>query len=76
MRIPYRYVVRTIHGGTNLESELTDLSRDGWEPVHFDRDASGRYEVILRQEQEEHTQAVLEQLEATVGDIVTPPLVE
>lgn len=76
MRIPYRYLVRTIHGAAKLESELTDLSREGWEPISFQRDAAGSYEVILRQEQDEHTQVVLEHLEATVGDIAAPPLTE
>lgn len=44
----YRYAVRHVHGAANLESELTSLSGEGWEPLSFVRDAAGTYEVILR----------------------------
>jgi len=65
-----------MRGATELESELSDLSEDGWEPVNFERSASGEYEVVLRQERDEHTQVVLEQLEATAGEISTPSLTD
>ncbi len=74
MRVPYRYAVRTICDAASLELELANLSKDGWEPVNFERDASGAYEVVLRQEEEEHNQVVLEHLEASVTDITTPPI--
>jgi hypothetical protein len=44
----YRYALRSIHGATKLESELTDLSGEGWEPVRLQRDGAGTYEVIVR----------------------------
>ena len=50
MRTSYRYSVRTIHGAAKLESELGALSSEGWEPLSFQHDAAGNFEVILRQD--------------------------
>jgi len=48
MPTSYRYSVRTIHGAAKLESELIDLSGEGWEPISFQHDAAGNFEVVLR----------------------------
>jgi hypothetical protein len=67
----YRYLVRTMRGTTDIEMQLAALSAEGWEPVNFERDSSGRYEVILRREVEQDREtAVLKKLEETV-DIET-----
>lgn len=65
-----------MRGATELESELSGLSEEGWEPVNFERSSSGEYEVVLRQERDEHTQVVLEHLEASAGGISTPSLTD
>ncbi|MDQ2663577.1 MAG: hypothetical protein M3Y18_06035 [Candidatus Eremiobacteraeota bacterium] len=65
-----------MRGATELEAELSGLSEEGWEPINFERSSSGEYEVVLRQEREEHTQVVLEQLEASAGEISTPSLTD
>lgn len=49
----YRYSVRTIHGTAKLESELDGLSDEGWEPISFQHDMAGNFEVILRQNHNE-----------------------
>lgn len=48
-KAPYRYALRHMHGATKLESELADISSEGWEPVRIQRDGAGTYEVIVRQ---------------------------
>jgi hypothetical protein len=75
MGIVYRYTVRAMRGATQIESELGKLSEEGWEPVNFARDASGRYEVILRRlgDDGRHEDAVLEQLEAS-SEMIAPEL--
>ncbi|MDQ2872371.1 MAG: hypothetical protein M3R35_04495 [Candidatus Eremiobacteraeota bacterium] len=73
MDVPYRYAVRTMRGSSEIEAELGKLSEEGWEPINFERDASGSYEVILRRwrEDREHTEAVLEHLEVTSETIAS-----
>ena len=64
MRTSYRYSVRTIHGAAKLESELGALSIEGWEPISFQHDAAGNFEVILRQDCNESSNRTAQQLEA------------
>jgi hypothetical protein len=63
MPTSYRYSVRTIHGATKLESELEGLSREGWEPISFQHDAAGNFEVVLRQNSNEASNGAVQQLE-------------
>lgn len=51
----FRYSVRTVHGAAKLASELHTLSSEGWEPISFQHDAAGNFEVILRQDHGQHT---------------------
>ncbi|HEY8312699.1 MAG TPA: hypothetical protein VIG51_00880 [Candidatus Baltobacteraceae bacterium] len=75
MVIPYRYTMRTMRGAATIEVELARLSEEGWEPINFERDASGTYEVLLRRmrDDDEHTEAVLEHLEVS-SEMVAPDL--
>jgi hypothetical protein len=66
MPTPYRYSVRTIHGAAKLESELDVLSGEGWEPISFQHDAAGNFEVILRQDRNQRLNEV-KQLETAVA---------
>lgn len=59
----YRYSVRTIHGAAKLESELDGLSGEGWEPISFQHDAAGNFEVVLRQTHNERSNGPVTQLE-------------
>jgi hypothetical protein len=59
----YRYSVRTIHGAARLESELEGLSIEGWEPISFQHDAAGNFEVILRQAHNEYADGAVKQFE-------------
>ncbi len=71
----YRYIVRSMQGSAEVERQLHAFSQEGWEPINFARAANGEYEVVLRREElEERAEAVLESLEASATDIVTPPL--
>jgi hypothetical protein len=73
MPTSYRYVIRSFHGAGKLESELLTLSSQAWEPINLQRDSAGNYEVVLRQEVSEHTEAVVEQADAPAGDPAAPP---
>ena len=59
----YRYSVRTIHGAAKLESELERLSSEGWEPISFQHDAAGNFEVLLRQNHNVRSEDAVNQLE-------------
>lgn len=59
----YRYSVRTIHGATKLESELSGLSGEGWEPISFQHDAAGNFEVVLRRSNDERSNGAFIQTE-------------
>lgn len=59
----YRYSVRTIHGTAKLESELEGLSGEGWEPISFQHDAAGNFEVVLRQNYHEGSNGTGKQFE-------------
>ncbi|MBV8638911.1 MAG: hypothetical protein JO322_12580 [Candidatus Eremiobacteraeota bacterium] len=63
MASPYRYTVRTIHGAAKLESELDDLSSEGWEPISFQHDAAGNFEIILRQDHNERPNGTVRERE-------------
>jgi hypothetical protein len=63
MPTSYRYSVRTFHGAAKLESELEGLSHEGWEPISFQHDAAGNFEVILRQDRNERSNGAVNQLE-------------
>lgn len=73
MPIPYRYSVRTIHGATRLESELYGLSSEGWEPISFQHDAAGNFEVILRRDHDERSNDA-ESARFAVRSIRTPKI--
>lgn len=59
----FRYSVRTVHGAAKLASELCELSGEGWEPISFQHDAAGNFEVILRQDHYEHSNGQATQVE-------------
>jgi hypothetical protein len=59
----YSYSVRTIHGAAKLESELDGLSGEGWEPISFQHDGAGNFEVILRQHHNERSNVEVKQFE-------------
>jgi hypothetical protein len=64
MSTSYRYAVRTIHGAAKLESELDVLSGEGWEPISFQHDAAGNFEVVLRQDHNERSNGAVKHVEA------------
>lgn len=72
MRTSYRYSVRNIHGAAKLESELGALSIEGWEPISFQHDAAGNFEVILRQDCNESSNRAAQQLEAAGAGAESP----
>ncbi len=76
MGIPYEYRVKNFAGARDMEDDLSNLSRDGWEPINFARDSAGQYEVVLRREREDQSAAVLEHLEATMPGEPPTPLTE
>lgn len=63
----FRYSVRTVHGAAKLASELCTLSGEGWEPISFQHDAAGNFEVILRQDHYQHTNGAATQLETSAA---------
>jgi hypothetical protein len=63
MPTSYRYAVRTIHGAAKFESELSDLSSEGWEPISFQHDAAGNFEVILRKDHDGRTNGAVKEPE-------------
>ncbi len=72
MQTSYRYSVRTIHGAAKLESELWDLSSEGWEPISFQHDAAGNFEVILRKDHNERSNGAVKQLEPVAATAESP----
>ena len=73
MPASYRYVVRNIHGAAKLESELLTLSSQAWEPINLQRDASGTYEVVLRQELNGDARPAIAQPETAASASETAP---
>ena len=71
MPSPYHYSVRTIHGAAKLESELDDLSREGWEPISFQHDAAGNFEVILRRDRDVRSNAAVEHIDTSAAGAQT-----
>ena len=63
----FRYSVRTVHGAAKLASELYTLSEEGWEPISFQHDAAGNFEVILRQDHHERTNGAAKPIDASAA---------